>query len=108
MEALSLDVWLPGLRLLGKCWHWWNTDYRWKYEFVKEILSSVLEESLTAEAPQYRTILELDRKVREKKLPPHLNVIMSPEEEHFTPLVYMRSCILGQYRAISECDSSGS
>ncbi|KAJ3573873.1 hypothetical protein NP233_g2152 [Leucocoprinus birnbaumii] len=75
--------------------------YRWKYEFVKEILSDVIEKSLTAEAPQYRTILDLDRKLREKKLPPHLNVFMSPEEEHFTPSVYMRGCILGQFRAIT-------
>lgn len=75
--------------------------YRWKYEFVKEIFSTVIEQSLTAEAPQYRTILELDRKVREKKLPPHLNVFMSPEEEHFTPSLYMRGCILGQFRAIT-------
>jgi len=85
-----------------------NTGYRWKYEFVKEILAGVLEQSLTAEAPQYNAILELDRKVREKKLPSHLNVVMSPEEEHFTPLVYMRSCILGQFRAVSEGSSSGS
>lgn len=77
-------------------------DYRWKYEFIKDIISSVLEQTLTAEAPQYRTILELDRKIREKALPPHLNVFMSPEEEHFTPSVYMRGCILGQFRAVSE------
>jgi hypothetical protein len=84
-----------------------SLDYRWKYEFVKEILSVVLEQSLTAEAPQYRTILELDRKLREKRLPPHLNVFMSPEEERFTPSVYMRGCILGQYRAVSKyCTSS--
>ncbi|KXN83717.1 hypothetical protein AN958_00859 [Leucoagaricus sp. SymC.cos] len=75
--------------------------YRWKYEFVKETISTVLEQSLTAETPQYQTILELDRKVREKRLPPHLNVYMSPEEEHFTPSVYMRGCVLGQFRAVT-------
>jgi hypothetical protein len=78
-------------------------DYRWKYEFIKDIVSTILEQTLTAEAPQYRTILELDRKIREKVLPPHLNVFMNPEEERFTPSVYMRSCILGQLRAVSGC-----
>ncbi|KAF9452456.1 hypothetical protein P691DRAFT_697077 [Macrolepiota fuliginosa MF-IS2] len=75
--------------------------YRWKYEFCKDIISAVLEQTLTAQAPQYRTILELDRKVREKRLPPHLNVFMSPEEEHFTPSVYMRGCMLGQFRSVT-------
>jgi hypothetical protein len=78
-------------------------DYRWKYEFVKDIVSDILEQTLTAEAPQYKTILDLDRKIREKVLPPHLNVFMNPEEERFTPSVYMRSCILGQFRAVSRC-----
>lgn len=59
------------------------------------------ELTLTAEAPQYQTVLELDRKVREKTLPPHLNVFMSPEDEHCTPSVYMRGCLLGQYRSVS-------
>lgn len=77
------------------------SDYRWKYEFTKEIFSTVTELTLTAEAPQYQTVLELDRKVREKTLPPHLNVFMSPEDEHCTPSVYMRGCLLGQYRSVS-------
>ncbi|TFK43632.1 fungal-specific transcription factor domain-containing protein [Crucibulum laeve] len=75
--------------------------YQWKYEFTKEIFASVLELTLTAKAPQYQTILDLDRKVREKTLPPHLNVFMSPEDEHCTPSVYMRRCLLGQYRSVT-------
>lgn len=66
------------------------------------MFSSVLELTLTAQAPQYQTILDLDRKVREKTLPPHLNVFMSPEDEQCTPSVYMRRCMLSQYRSVSE------
>lgn len=77
------------------------SDYQWKYEFTKEIFSTVTELTLTAEPPSYETVLELDRKVREKTLPPHLNVFMSPEDEHCTPSVYMRGCLLGQYRSVS-------
>ncbi|KAF9469100.1 fungal-specific transcription factor domain-containing protein [Collybia nuda] len=75
--------------------------YRWKYEFTKEIFSTVTELTLTAEPPRYQTVLELDRKVREKTLPSHLNVFMSPEDEHCTPSVYMRGCLLGQYRSVT-------
>ncbi|KAG6902306.1 hypothetical protein C0995_001916 [Termitomyces sp. Mi166 len=75
--------------------------YQWKYEFTKEIASTVTELTLTAEPPHYQTVLDLDRKVREKTLPPHLNVFMSPEDEHCTPSVYMRGCLLGQYRTVT-------
>ncbi|KAF8076284.1 fungal-specific transcription factor domain-containing protein [Lyophyllum atratum] len=74
--------------------------YRWKYEFTKEVFSTVTELTLTAEAPNYETVLELDRKVREKALPPHLNVFMNSEDEHCTPSEYMRGCLLGQYRTV--------
>ncbi|KAG6837547.1 hypothetical protein H0H93_007728 [Arthromyces matolae] len=74
--------------------------YQWKYEFTKEIFSTVTELTLTAEPPHYQTVLDLDRKVREKTLPPHLNVFLSPEDEHCTPSVYMRGCLLGQYRTV--------
>jgi hypothetical protein len=73
--------------------------FQWKYEFARDILSQVLELTLTAEPPSYQVILDLDRKVREKTLPPHLNVFMSAEDEHCTPAAYMRRCMLGQYRS---------
>lgn len=77
-------------------------DFQWKYEFCRDILAQVLELTLTAELPSYQTILDLDRKVREKTLPAHLNVFMSAEDEHCTPAAYMRRCNLGQYRSVSE------
>ncbi|GAW07666.1 hypothetical protein LENED_009673 [Lentinula edodes] len=73
--------------------------FQWKYEFCRDILAQVLELTLTAEIPSYQTILDLDRKVREKTLPAHLNVFMSAEDEHCTPAAYMRRCNLGQYRS---------
>ncbi|KIY73655.1 hypothetical protein CYLTODRAFT_341809 [Cylindrobasidium torrendii FP15055 ss-10] len=75
--------------------------YRWKYEFCKEIFSQILELTLTAEPPSYQTILDLDRKVREKALPPHLNVFRSPDDEQVTPSAYMHGCLLSQYRVVS-------
>ncbi|RXW14395.1 hypothetical protein EST38_g11457 [Candolleomyces aberdarensis] len=76
--------------------------YRWKYEFSRDLFSCVIEQTLAAEPPKYETILELDRKVREKKLPPHLNSFMDVGDEDCTPSTYMRKCLLGQYRSVSE------
>ncbi|KAK1236733.1 hypothetical protein PQX77_000089 [Marasmius sp. AFHP31] len=75
--------------------------YQWKYEFCRDIFSQVIELTLTAEPPNYETILDLDRKVREKSLPPHLNMFMNPGDENCTPSTYMRGCLLGLYRAVT-------
>lgn len=77
-------------------------DYQWKYEFVRDIMSLILEQTVTAEPPTYETILDLDRRVREKFLPAHLNVFMNTEQV-CTPSAYMGHCLLGQYRAFGEC-----
>ncbi|KIY46632.1 hypothetical protein FISHEDRAFT_75449 [Fistulina hepatica ATCC 64428] len=74
---------------------------RWRNEFVRDILSVVIENTLTAAPPSYDTILELDRKVREKSLPPHLNVFLNAQDQSFTPGTYMRGCVLGQYRSVA-------
>ncbi|KAL0582042.1 hypothetical protein V5O48_000100 [Marasmius crinis-equi] len=75
--------------------------YQWKYEFCRDIFSQVIELTLTAEPPNYETILDLDLKVREKTLPPHLNMFMNPGDEQCTPFTYMRGCVLGQYRSVT-------
>ncbi|TEB30149.1 hypothetical protein FA13DRAFT_1733962 [Coprinellus micaceus] len=75
--------------------------YRWKYEFSRDIFSTVLEQTLSARAPKYEVILELDRKVREKTLPPHLNSFMNLDDQNCTPSVYMRRCLLGQFRTVT-------
>lgn len=77
-------------------------DYQWKYEFCREIFSHILELTLTAEAPTYQTILELDRKVREKLLPSHLNAFMAPDADNCMPSTFMHGSVLGQFRTVSE------
>ncbi|KAF9030945.1 hypothetical protein BDZ89DRAFT_1064266 [Hymenopellis radicata] len=75
--------------------------YQWKYEFCREIFSQILELTLTAEAPSYQLVLDLDRKVRQKTLPPHLNVFLNPDDDQCTPSAYMQGCILEQFRTIA-------
>ncbi|KAJ4482356.1 fungal-specific transcription factor domain-containing protein [Lentinula aciculospora] len=41
----------------------------WQFRFASECLAEVVSRTLTAEAPSYTTIMELDRKVREFPLP---------------------------------------
>jgi hypothetical protein len=66
---------------------------------MRDIFSAVAEVTLTAQAPQYQAILELDRKVREKPLPVHLSNFIGSEE--CSPSVYMQKCLLWHYRAAS-------
>ncbi|CAK5275690.1 unnamed protein product [Mycena citricolor] len=60
--------------------------YEWRYTFTRDV---------------YETILELDKLVRAKTLPQHLNTFLAPEDENCTPSTYMRSCLLGQFRAVA-------
>jgi len=75
--------------------------WHWKYLFAKDVLAAVLELSLAANPPTYDTILELDRKVREKVLPPSLNVFVTKDDDCVTPSVYMRGCLLSQFRSVT-------
>jgi hypothetical protein len=76
-------------------------DYRWKYEYTKEVFTKIIEQTLSAKVPSYKVILELDRKVREKILPPNLNAQSSPQDDTFSPSAYMKGRLLTQFRAIS-------
>ncbi|KIK99256.1 hypothetical protein PAXRUDRAFT_822949 [Paxillus rubicundulus Ve08.2h10] len=73
--------------------------FRWKYSFTKDVFIPVTELTLTATPPSYKTILELDRKVREKVLPPSLNLYRSSSaDEYTTPTAYVRGRLLFQFR----------
>ncbi|KAH7922442.1 hypothetical protein BV22DRAFT_1037465 [Leucogyrophana mollusca] len=73
--------------------------WRWKHSFTKDVFANVLETTLTAAPPSYETILELDRKLREKVLPLSLNLYRSSANDEFsTPSVYMRGRLLFQFR----------
>lgn len=63
----------------------------------------VLELTLSAVPPGYETILDLDRKVREKVLPPALNLYRSGSADEYTsPSSYIRGRVLSQFRTASE------
>lgn len=55
--------------------------------------------TLAAQPPSYKTILELDRKVREKILPPGFSVLKSKEDA--SPSAYLQAGILSQVRTVT-------
>lgn len=63
-------------------------------------MSSVLKCTLAAAPSSYRTILELDRKVRDMVLPPALNVFLQLKDPstYISPGMHMKSCLLSQGR----------
>lgn len=60
-----------------------------------------MELTLTAATPSYQTILDLDRKVRELRPPPHLNVSITPDDPNWAPRVYVQGCLLQHVRGVS-------
>ncbi|KAG6378829.1 fungal-specific transcription factor domain-containing protein [Boletus reticuloceps] len=82
--------------------------FHWKYSFAKDVFIPVVELTLTATPPTYATILELDRKVREKVLPPSLNLYRSSSiDEYTTPTSYVRGRMLFQFRTTSMISNLG-
>ncbi|KAH8814718.1 fungal-specific transcription factor domain-containing protein [Flagelloscypha sp. PMI_526] len=79
---------------------------RWKHEMVREHYSELLETILGTTPAKYETILELDRKIRAKALPGHLNTLLvdgvagNKVGENLTPREYMQTSILGVFRSM--------
>jgi hypothetical protein len=64
---------------------------------MRDIIAGAVEVTLTAKAPQYQAILELDHKVREKPVPNHLSNFLGSEKT--SPSAYMQKCLVLHYRA---------
>ncbi|KAI0358170.1 hypothetical protein OH77DRAFT_1421465 [Trametes cingulata] len=62
----------------------------WGFRFALQCVSEVASKTLTAEAPSYETIMELDRKVREFPIPPDAAALLedleSPPDSEPLPL----------------------
>ncbi|KZP21367.1 hypothetical protein FIBSPDRAFT_825911 [Athelia psychrophila] len=78
---------------------YWN----WTYQFMRDVFGSVLKLTLAAVPPSYKSILELDRKVREMVLPSALNVFFQTDDPqtYVSAGMHMRSCLLSQFRSFS-------
>ncbi|KAH8825496.1 hypothetical protein DL96DRAFT_1530148 [Flagelloscypha sp. PMI_526] len=76
--------------------------FRWKHAAMRDCYLEVVETLLAATPPKYEVILELDRKVRAKEIPAHLNKIIVNAEDgpSLTAPEFMHRCILGVLRSI--------
>jgi hypothetical protein len=68
----------------------------WQFRFAGECVADVAARTLTAEAPSYATIMELDKKVREFPLPEG----SSSSSNDFT--TSFQNCVLEHVRETSE------
>ena len=76
-----------------------------KHDFAKDIYNSVAEITLTARAPSYNTVLDLDKKVREICFPalfnPHLARGDVAEEIFSSSSLCLRDFYASQHRTVS-------
>ncbi|KAL0072282.1 hypothetical protein AAF712_000044 [Marasmius tenuissimus] len=77
----------------------WHTKYR----FSRDCFMAVIDATLTAKAPSYETVLELDRKVREFQLPikPNVTIEEDGEDVYRSSSLTLRDFYGGQYRTVT-------
>ncbi|EMD39103.1 hypothetical protein CERSUDRAFT_112795 [Gelatoporia subvermispora B] len=76
---------------------YWN----FKFIFGREVYAHVGEAMLSAKAPSYATILDLDRRIRQMALPP-VKLYLRPDEDDYTnPSLCMKSYLMSHYRSIT-------
>ena len=76
-------------------------DWDWKARFTQTVYTNIVNSLLTAKAPSYETVLELDRQIRQTMLPP-VKLYLKPEEDGYNnPGLCMKSYLMSQYRSIS-------
>lgn len=79
----------------------------WGFRFARECVSEMTLRTLTAEAPSYATIMELDKKVREYPIPPEALALLqdsgnSNEDEPPSLAATMQRFVLSHTREVSE------
>lgn len=80
-----------------------------KHIFAKDIFNAVAEATLIAKAPSYKTVLDLDRKVREISFPASFKPYVTREEgeeEFYSSSLSLRGFYASQHRTVSECNIS--
>ncbi|KAI0356832.1 hypothetical protein OH77DRAFT_1588729 [Trametes cingulata] len=76
----------------------------WKARWGKECVSNVVMGTLTAQAPKYSVILELDRRIRDTPLPkyaqgpPPQNAGLAQTMSHYMPINYLHFTLLYVHR----------
>lgn len=81
-------------------------DGSWGFRFAMECVADVAARTLTAEAPSYTTIMDLDRKVREFPLPEDALAIAASStpisDDKLPPALAMMRCVMSHTREVSK------
>lgn len=78
-------------------------DWWWKMNYGKNVFIKVIDTLLSAKPPNYETVLEMDRLIRQAELP-KIKLYLKPEEDDYTdPGACMRSYLMSQIRSICKC-----
>lgn len=68
--------------------------------YGKNVFIKVIDTLLSAKPPNYETVLEMDRLIRQAELP-KIKLYLKPEEDDYTdPGACMRSYLMSQIRSI--------
>ncbi|KAF7986990.1 hypothetical protein HWV62_63 [Athelia sp. TMB] len=82
-----------------------GSEFRtWKYSFIRDVFGPVVKLTQGAAPPDYKKILELDRKVREMVLPSGYQAILSQGEDNdpfMSSGVYLKRYLISQFRSAS-------
>ncbi|KAK0210193.1 fungal-specific transcription factor domain-containing protein, partial [Desarmillaria ectypa] len=78
--------------------------WRMKHVFARDIFSAVVDATLTAQAPSYATILDLDKKVRQITFPASFNPYVKLEdgrEEYYSSAKSLKDFYASQHRTVT-------
>jgi len=75
--------------------------WHFKMIFSRDIYASVVEIMLSAKAPSYTTVLDLDRKIRQISLP-QVKLYLRPDDDGYNdPSLCMKSYMMSHYRSLT-------
>ncbi|KAI0343340.1 hypothetical protein BDW22DRAFT_1374694 [Trametopsis cervina] len=76
---------------------YWN----WKLSFSNQVYMQLTDALLSAKAPTYETVLDMDRRIRQSQLPAVKLYLKPDDEDYNTPSVCMKGWLLSQFRSIA-------
>lgn len=80
--------------------------WRWKFLFSQQVYSHVVDALVTAQAPTYEVVLDLDRRIRQTTLPAVKLYLRPDEDDYNNPGLCMKGYLMSQYRSICEYPGS--
>ncbi|KAI0682175.1 hypothetical protein BC835DRAFT_1300198 [Cytidiella melzeri] len=75
--------------------------WTWKFLFAHTVYLHITDSLLSAKAPSYEVVLDLDRRIRQTTLPAYKLYLRPDEEDYNNPALCMKGWLLSQFRSIA-------